>query len=56
MTNPQKILIVEDDPGNRLGLAIVKAIVESHSGRVEAQSRGIGEDSTFSVMLSVHLL
>jgi signal transduction histidine kinase len=40
--------------GNGLGLAIVKAIVESYSGRVDAQSKGIGEGSTFSVMLPIH--
>jgi len=40
--------------GNGLGLAIVKAIVESYSGRVDAQSQGIGEGSTFSVMLPIH--
>jgi signal transduction histidine kinase len=40
--------------GNGLGLAIVKAIVESYSGRVEAQSRGMGEGSMFSVMLPIH--
>jgi signal transduction histidine kinase len=41
--------------GNGLGLAIVKAIIESHAGRVEAQSNGIGEGSTFSVTLPIHL-
>ena len=40
--------------GNGLGLAIVKAIVESHSGSVEAQSKGIGKGSTFSVKLPIH--
>jgi len=40
--------------GNGLGLAIVKAIVESYSGRVDAQSQGIGEGSTFSVKLPIH--
>ncbi|HXQ37673.1 MAG TPA: HAMP domain-containing sensor histidine kinase [Anaerolineales bacterium] len=39
--------------GNGLGLAIVKAIVESHSGHVEAQSKGIGEGSTFSIKLPI---
>ena len=40
--------------GNGLGLAIVKAIVESYSGRVDAQSRGMGQGSMFSVRLPVH--
>ena len=40
--------------GNGLGLAIVKAIVERYSGRVDAQSRGVGEGSMFSVRLPVH--
>ena len=40
--------------GNGLGLAIVKAIVESYSGRVDAQSRGVGEGSVFSVTLPIH--
>jgi len=40
--------------GNGLGLAIAKAIVASHSGSVEAQSRGIGEGSMFSVILPIH--
>ena len=39
--------------GNGLGLAIVKAIVESHGGRVDAQSKGIGEGSTFIIHLQV---
>jgi signal transduction histidine kinase len=40
--------------GNGLGLAIVEAIVESHSGSVEAQSQGIGKGSTFTVKLPIH--
>ncbi|MDQ3007424.1 MAG: HAMP domain-containing histidine kinase, partial [Chloroflexota bacterium] len=40
--------------GNGLGLAIVKAIVESYSGRVDAQSKGVGDGSTFSVRLPAH--
>ena len=40
--------------GNGLGLAIVKAIVENYSGRVDAQSKGVGEGSMFSVRLPVH--
>lgn len=40
--------------GTGLGLAIVKAIVEAHSGRVEAQSEGPGRGSTFSFSLPVN--
>lgn len=38
-------------------LAITKAIVESHSGRVEAQSKGIGEGlySTSSASIETNL-
>lgn len=37
--------------GARLGPAIVKAIVEPHSGAVRAESAGIGRGSTFVVTL-----
>jgi two-component system sensor histidine kinase BaeS len=42
---------VSDYSGNGLGLAIVKAIVEAHSGKVAAQSDGVGEGSRFVVNL-----
>ena len=45
---------VTDYAGNGLGLAIVKAIVEAHSGKVEAQSDGIGMGSRFVVNLSLN--
>ncbi|MEP6944358.1 MAG: HAMP domain-containing sensor histidine kinase [Acidobacteriota bacterium] len=37
--------------GTGLGLAIVKSIVERHGGRVRAQSRGVGQGTTFFVQL-----
>jgi signal transduction histidine kinase len=40
--------------GLGLGLAIVRNIVELHSGRVDASSAGEGKGSTFSVYLPLH--
>jgi signal transduction histidine kinase len=37
--------------GTGLGLPIVKAIVEKHGGRIQAESRGVGKGSTFIVHL-----
>lgn len=45
---------VAEYAGNGLGLAIVKAIAEAHSGRVEVQSPGPGEGSTFQVSLPLY--
>ena len=42
---------VQQAHGSGLGLAIVKAIVEGYGGRIEAQSKGIDEGSTFSIRL-----
>ena len=45
---------VSEYSGNGLGLAIVKAIVEAHSGRVTAQSDGVGQGSRFVVNLPLN--
>lgn len=38
--------------GSGIGLAIVKAIVEAHGGRISAESAGRGSGSTFQITLS----
>lgn len=40
-----------DTGGTGLGLAVVRAILEEHGGRVEARSQGKGKGSTFMVFL-----
>ena len=40
-------------PGSRLGLAIVKAIVEAHGGRVEGED--VGQGARFTVWLPCRL-
>lgn len=42
-----------DQSGAGLGLAIAKAVVEAHGGRMTAVSAGIGQGSTFSFALPV---
>jgi signal transduction histidine kinase len=37
--------------GSGIGLAIAKALVEAHQGRISAHSRGLGEGATFVVWL-----
>lgn len=42
---------VQAQPGSGLGLAIVRAIAAAHGGRVEAESQGVGNGSTFRLRL-----
>ena len=42
-----------DLPGTGLGLAVAQAIVQSHGGRVEAQSQGVDQGSTFTMILPI---
>lgn len=39
--------------GSGLGLAIARAIVEAHGGSIQAASRGIGQGSTFTVLIPI---
>jgi signal transduction histidine kinase len=42
-----------DLPGTGLGLAVAQAIVQSHGGRVEAQSPGVDQGSIFTMSLPI---
>lgn len=44
-----------DSGGAGLGLAIVRALIEAHGGRVEANSAGIGRGSTFLLHLPLNV-
>lgn len=41
--------------GSGIGLAIAKALVEGHGGRISAESAGLGTGSTFTVVLPLQL-
>jgi len=40
-------------PGAGLGLAVAQAILQSHDGRIEAQSPGVDQGSTFTMILPI---
>lgn len=44
-----------DRSGLGLGLAIVKTLVEKHNGNIKAYSKGLGQGSTFTVTLPIHV-
>ena len=42
-----------DDPGLGIGLALARALVEQHGGRLTAESAGLGHGSTFWITLPI---
>lgn len=40
-------------PGAGLGLSIAQAIIQAHGGRIQAESAGAGQGSTFTILLPV---
>lgn len=40
--------------GAGLGLAQVKEVIEAHGGSVWAESKGLGQGSTFTLFLPIH--
>lgn len=40
-----------DQTGSGIGLTITKAIIDAHDGHITAESRGPGENATFTMTL-----
>ncbi len=51
MFSQVKSALDRSEGGLGIGLTLVRALVELHGGRVEVESKGLGEGSTFSVVL-----
>jgi CheY-like chemotaxis protein/two-component sensor histidine kinase len=46
----------EEDPGLGIGLTLVRRLIEMHGGRIEAQSQGVNQGSTFTMRLPLREL